>query len=183
VLTRRLATLLVAGLVALPGCSSGSGAAAGSSPTPAMNDAQIQQIINELVQCMRQNGAPGMPDVRVENGKVLDLDELGVDEDTKRNAQSALEACKAVKNRLPPSVFGEGGENRPSDGPGPEDVPALRKFAQCMRDNGVPEFPDPNADGTFPRGTIIEIEGKSPRMVQGFQACQSHYDGKLLIAP
>src|SRR6266508_1557704 len=34
---------------------------------------------------------------------------------------------------------------------GPETVQNLVKFAQCMRDNGVPDFPDPDANGNFPR--------------------------------
>src|SRR6266508_2903340 len=32
----------------------------------------------------------------------------------------------------------------------PED--AGRLYAQCMRDNGLPDFPDPNADGSFALG-------------------------------
>jgi hypothetical protein len=48
-----------------------------------------------------------------------------------------------------------------------------------MRENGVPEWPDPNADGSFPSGSVLETEGKSPRIVAGFRACQQYYSGKL----
>jgi hypothetical protein len=42
-----------------------------------------------------------------------------------------------------------------------------------MREHGVPEWPDPKADGTFPIvGTEIEREGKSPRVVRAGQACK-----------
>jgi hypothetical protein len=35
---------------------------------------------------------------------------------------------------------------------GANDADQGRKFAQCMRDNGVPDFPDPGPDGTFAGG-------------------------------
>jgi hypothetical protein len=37
------------------------------------------------------------------------------------------------------------------------------KFAQCMRDNGVKDFPDPTEDGP-----LIDVEGA--RSIPGFQA-------------
>jgi len=184
--TRRLTAVLCVALIALAGCTGkGGGANAGASPTPSLTDAQIQAVVNELVQCIRENGAPGMPDVKVENGKVLEPDENSVDETTKQNAESAINACASIRDRLPPSVFGEGStESQGPDagGPGPQDVPALRRFAECMRANGVPEWPDPNADGTFPSGSVLETEGKSPRIVAGFRACQGIYDGKFKVA-
>src|SRR6185295_19194111 len=72
---------------------------AGASPTPSLTDAQIQAVVNELVQCIRENGAPGMPDVKVENGKVLEPDENSVDETTKQNAESAINACASIRDR------------------------------------------------------------------------------------
>ena len=183
-LKRRLTAVLCVGLIALAGCTGNKGANAGASPTPTLTDAQIQAVINELVQCMRENGAPGMPDVKVENGRALEPDENSVDETTKQNVESAFNACAAIRDRLPPSVFGEGANESqgPNDGPGPADVPALRRFAECMRANGVPEWPDPNADGSFPPGSILATEGKSPRIVAGFRACQGIYDGKFKVA-
>ncbi len=182
----RLAAVLCTGLIALGGCTGkGGGANAGASPSPTLTDAQIQAVVNELVQCMRDNGAPGMPDVKVENGKVVEPDENTVDETTKQNAESAFNACASIRDRLPPSVFGEGGsESHPADdpGPGPQDVPALRRFAECMRQNGVPEWPDPNADGSFPAGSVLDTEGKSPRVIAGFRACEGIYSGKFKVS-
>jgi hypothetical protein len=177
--THQLAAFLCTGVIALAGCSGGGGANAGASPTPSLTDAQIQVVVNELVQCIRANGAPGMPDVRVENGKVVQPDESSVDETTKQNVESAIDACAAIRDRLPPSVFQEGGsDGQPANGgPGPQDVPALRKFSECMREHGVPEWPDPKADGSFPSGSVLDTEGKSPRMIAGFDACREYYDG------
>ncbi|MGI5242064.1 hypothetical protein [Dactylosporangium sp. CA-139066] len=171
----QLAAMLCTAVIGLAGCSGKGAANAGASPTPSLSDAQIQAVVNELVQCIRENGAPGMPDVRVENGKVIQPDENSVDETTKQNAKSAMDACASIRDRLPPSVFQQGQAN--GGGPGPQDVPALRKFGECMRQNGVPEWPDPKADGSFPSGSVLETEGKSPRIVAGFEACRQYYDG------
>src|SRR6185312_326929 len=86
----RIMPLLLAGLLVLAGCGSGKGADAAPSASPSMSDAQIQTIVNELVQCIRDNGAPGMPDVKVQNGRVVDPDENAVDDTTKKNFDSAL---------------------------------------------------------------------------------------------
>jgi hypothetical protein len=50
------------------------------------------------------------------------------------------------------------------------------KFAECMRSNGVPKFPDPSASGQF---TIDEIangtslDTSSPTFTQALNACRS----------
>ena len=50
------------------------------------------------------------------------------------------------------------------------------KFSECMRSNGVPTFPDPNASGTF---TIDEVangtslDTSSPTFTQALGACKS----------
>jgi hypothetical protein len=40
-----------------------------------------------------------------------------------------------------------------------------------MRDNGVPEYPDPVPDGTFPLPTPLQEEGKSPRVIAALTTC------------
>jgi hypothetical protein len=49
------------------------------------------------------------------------------------------------------------------------------KFAQCMRDNGVREFPDPDASGTLTIETIVNgtsIDTESPAFQQAITACK-----------
>jgi len=176
--TRKLqfAALLGGAAVALAGCSGQGAVAAGPSASPTWTDAQIQTVVNELVQCTRQNGAPGMPDVRVENGRAVLPDQSTVDQATLQNAKTAMDSCRSIRDRLPPSVFDD--PSGPRDGgPGPQDVPAERRFSQCMREHGVPEFPDPQADGSYPNGSVLTTEGKSARMIAGFDACRQYYDG------
>ena len=35
------------------------------------------------------------------------------------------------------------------EGVTPEELDALIKLSQCVRDNGVPEFPDPDSEGRY----------------------------------
>jgi hypothetical protein len=188
---RSVAAIAVAAVVVLPvvtACGSGKPRTNPAASPSGMTDAQLQVLVNDLVACIRQNGAPGMPDVRVEHGRVVSPDENSADEATKRNAESALEACKSYKDRIPPAAFEKGQENsQRQDSERRQataaDVPALRRFAECMRQNGVPEWPDPKGDGSFPASSPITSEGKSPRLIAGFQACRQYWDGSLTFTP
>ncbi len=181
---RRTATgIILIGVLALPalaGCVSGGRAGAEAAPSPSgMTDAQLQVLVNNLVQCVRQHGAPGMPDVPVRNGHIVQPDENPVDEATKQNIDAARQACKAVEDRIPPGVLdAKSGDNRRSGGPTAADVPKEREFAKCMRENGQPEWPDPNADGTFPGQDLIMSQGKAA-VGPTIQACQKYYDGPI----
>lgn len=171
----RAAVVLAAGL-ALTGCGSGGTAAPAASPT--LTDAQIQVVVNEMVQCIRAHGAPGMPDVKVENGQATLPDTTALDETTRSNLPSAAEACKAVQDRLPESVFRKPGQDERRK-PTAEDVPALREWSRCIREHGVPEWPDPKPDGSFPRDNAAVKEGKSDRIIAAWQACEQYWNGSL----
>ena len=42
-----------------------------------------------------------------------------------------------------------------------------------MRRSGVPSFPDPTGQGTFPPGSLDGIDPSSPFVQQAFKACES----------
>ena len=179
---RRTATgIVLIGLLALPtmtGCAGGGRTGATASPTASgMTDAQLQVLVNNLVQCVRQNGAPGMPDVPVRNGHVVLPDPNSVDQATKQSVEAARQACKAVEDRIPASVLGDNSDSQQSDGPTAADVPKLRAFAKCMRENGEPDWPDPRADGSFPGQDLRQ--GKTPQFRAAMQACQEFWDGPI----
>ena len=169
------AGLTLAGLV-LAGCGSGGAAAPSASPT--LTDTQIQVVVDELVQCIRTNGAPGMPDVKAENGHVILPDSTTLDEATGRNLASAAEACKSIQDRLPESVFRKPGDDD-NRKPTAEDVPALREWSKCIRAHGVAEWPDPKPDGSFPRDNAAIKEGKSDRIIAAWKACERHWNGSM----
>jgi hypothetical protein len=48
---------------------------------------------------------------------------------------------------------------------------AMRRFASCMRSHGVPNFPDPSADGTI---TFSGLNPQSPTFERAQRACQKY---------
>src|SRR5262249_37314753 len=103
---RTAAGMVLVGMLALAGCAGGGRAGATASASPSgMTDAQLQVLVNNLVQCVRQHGAPGMPDVPVRNGHIVVPDRNSVDQATQQNFDSARQACKAVEDRIPAGVL------------------------------------------------------------------------------
>lgn len=82
--------------------------------------------------CMREHGISNFPDPNAQG--LLDIDGNKVDMKSSQ-AQAADKACKpllpAVGNAKPPAGVKE----------------AALEYSKCMRKNGVPKFPDPNAEG------------------------------------
>jgi hypothetical protein len=91
-----------------------------------------------VVRCIRANGAPNLPDPQIDADDGQPYFPAG----TPSPPERALRACQPIVDRLPPAARGE--ETRPL-----ADIPALVRFARCMRDHGLTDFPDPGADGTF----------------------------------
>jgi hypothetical protein len=166
-------------LALLSSCDGGRRGATASPSASGMTDAQLQVLVNDLVQCVRQHGAPGMPDVPVRDGHVVLPDKNSVDEATQQNVPAARQACKAVEDRIPASVLAD--TDQQSGGPTAADVPKLRTFAKCMRDNGEPDWPDPRADGSFPGQDLRQ--GKTPQFRAAIEACRQYWDGPMRFTP
>ena len=166
-----LAVLLLATLAA---CGSGSGGRHPAASPTTMTNAQILAIGREAAQCMRQHGVPDFPDPVVDHDGHLQLPQ-GVSGDHAKQElaanPAAQQACEPILSRLPAGAVQDNGN------PSAQDIENLKKFAQCIRQNGIPEFPDPKADGTFPiHGTPLETEGKSPRFRNAMDACKQYWD-------
>ena len=82
---------------------------------------------------MRAKGVSGFPDPDASGQLTIDAVANGSSVDT--NSAAFKQAMSACKDLEPPGFTG------------PKVTPQLRtarlKFAQCIRDNGVPDFPDP----------------------------------------
>jgi hypothetical protein len=147
----RVRTALVLGLLlvlgpTVTGCAKASGgngvASAGGTPTASASSgtagdgkrdpAKDQENMLKYAQCMRDNGVD-MPDPQMDGGAVSMMIPEGTD-------KTKVEAANAKCKQFMPN----GGEPMKAD---PQMQERMRKFAQCMRENGVPEFPDPSEDG------------------------------------
>ncbi len=143
----RFATLALLTPVLLAGCGSSSDGSAGSS---ASGDRAVR-----FAECMRENGVPDFPDPV--DGTI-----------TMRSSgdPAAMQAAQQTCRKLAPQGGGRATQRMQEQ---------ILAFSQCMRDNGVPDFPDPEGPGRLliPR----TIDTQSPQFEQARQACQSKLRG------
>ena len=126
---RKLWPLTTVALVALVGAGCGGGSSGDDNTTAANQKKAVQ-----FAQCMRENGVSEFPDPDASGELTIDgvLNGSGLDP----NAPAWKEAIGACKD-LQPSGFT--GHTRSA-----EEQDAGLRFAQCIRDNGVEDFPDPS---------------------------------------
>jgi len=151
----------------LGGCT-----APGRSQAAPATTAQPDRVAvwRELIRCVRANGMPNLPDPQ--------FDQSGEPQfpgGTPDPPERARRACEPILDRLPPEASSAPRNNEYQ--PTAADVPALLRFARCMREHGLAEFPDPAADGRFKFsgtafGAAMEREGKSPRLLAAMRACK-----------
>ena len=97
--------------------------------------ADRQQAV-KFAECMRKNGVKGFPDPDASGQLTIDAIANGSSLDTNSAAfKQAVSACKDLE----PAGFTGGKRSA-------EQQAGALKFAQCIRDNGVPDFPDPAPD-------------------------------------
>jgi hypothetical protein len=135
------------------GCGPAAQTASHPSPTP-----NVAAIVRQLMDCIHTHGAPDFPDPT--------LDDKGMPtwpDGTAPPPQSVIDACQSIYNQLP----------QPDRGHilTPAELHLAQQFAQCMREQGYPDWPDPNKDGSYPLPADITAEGKSPHLLAAWQAC------------
>jgi hypothetical protein len=160
---RRAGPLLVAPVLAACAATSPPGA----TPTPSPRPSAVLAVYRELAACLRQHGAPNFPDPVVDAQGNVQVNP------SVRVPGSAKTACASIAARLPAG-----------EGKGPKytaaDIAKLRQLAQCFRDHGVSDWPDPNARGEFPLPKRLKDLGK-----RGFRdqlpACRQYFVGKSIV--
>jgi hypothetical protein len=129
--------ILVAGLLAVVAViSAGCSSAPAETGTGSSAAANRQQAV-KFAQCMRDNGVSGFPDPDA-SGQ-LTIDGIANGSSVDPNSAAFKQAISACKDLEPSGFIG----HRRS----PEQQKVALKFAQCIRDNGVKDFPDPTPDG------------------------------------
>ena len=139
--------------------ASGSSTATGSST--GNKNATTREQAMKFAACMRENGVREFPDPDASGGLTIDGVVNGSSLDTSTPAwKEAIAACRDLQ---PPGFMGH---ERSA-----EQQEAALRFAQCMRDNGVKDFPDPTRDGALIDTTRIpSAAGRGARSIPGFQA-------------
>ncbi|MEU9331643.1 hypothetical protein AB0D49_00575 [Streptomyces sp. NPDC048290] len=161
-------SLLLTGAL-ISGCSGESNAADGADGSSESSAAAGSQFDQALVfaECMRANGVPAFPDPQQADGGVR-MDAGGVDTNSPE-FQGAMEACRDKA----PQAQGQqqGGE--------PLDPTKVAAWAECIRSNGVPAFPDPEINGGQ---MALDFGGAGlsmadPAFQQARAACQDKWPG------
>ena len=180
----RQACFSVVALIALAACGT-NGPGAEPAPT-SMPEAEVLALGKQIAQCFRDQGIVELPDPIVDEQGRLQFPDNVEAEIEGRYPASALEQaqqrCQSLFDQLPESAI-RGESTTDDDMPGPEDFEALTAWAECLRANGIPEFPDPKPDGTFPLvGTPLEGQMKSPRLAAATDKCDQHWGGRITIS-
>ena len=140
--------ILCAGLVTF--------AALCSPATAQQSPADRQDTALAFAQCVRDNGYAEFPDPDPEGGfKFL------IEPDSVARFKAATAACRDLAP-----------EGMRDEGVTPEQLDALIKLSQCVRENGVPEFPDPDPQGNYDLGGT-GIEPGDQRLEAAMATCQA----------
>ena len=168
----RTSVLALVVLAAVTGC--GSGASPEAAGTSASTGAVAVWL--EFVACARKNGQANWPDPVVDagTGKATFPSSPGFE---KPPFDAVKTPCGSILDKLPPQA------NPLAVQPlTPERLQALREYQQCLRENGLPDAPDPDANGNIPE--VPEPPGGWPadlgqRRAQAFSVCDPRFADRL----
>jgi hypothetical protein len=135
-MTRKLGPLAALAMVALIGAGCSNASSENGNGGSENKTAASHEKAMKFAKCMRANGVRAFPDPNASGELTIDEIANGSSLDTSSAAfKQALSACKDLQ---PPGFTGH---KRSAQ----EQEHAV-KFAQCIRDNGVKDFPDPDPD-------------------------------------
>jgi hypothetical protein len=162
-----LATLAMLAVIGA-GCSNApAGSGSGGNSTAAMHEKAVK-----FAECMRANGVSEFPDPDASGTLTIDEAINGSSLDPSTAAwKQAISACKDLE---PPGFTGRKRSAQEQE--------AALKFAQCIRDNGVPDFPDPTPNGPLVDTNRIPSAARNGGMSilnAAMQKCGAIYSGEL----
>jgi hypothetical protein len=130
---------LIAMVAVISAC--GSSAPAGTGSSGGGPNATTHEQGVKFADCMRSNGVSEFPDPGA-SGK-LTIDAIANGSSLDPNAPAFIQALSACKQLQPPGFMGSKRSSQQQD--------AALKFARCIRENGVKDFPDP-----IPNGPLVD---------------------------
>jgi hypothetical protein len=183
--------LATVALVALAGCvgGRGGGASANAGASSATTDgaaagsatgsvsareyrARVLPIGRQFSQCARRNLRPDFPDPIFNQNGGLDFPD-SAKRDFEALVVNPSSPCRKIMRQLyaiaPPP---------PAQPPSAELFAVQQRYARCMREHGMPEYPDPKRDGSDPlAGTdlnfILNFGPVPQRAIDARNACTS----------
>lgn len=172
--------LVAAAAISLAACSSGStspqvaslgssGASSNSgSSAPAQPTGNPTQLLDEWAACMRSHGYPSLADPTIDANKVIHIIiPPGITGNVPQEYEksSAYGPCNPYLTAASTALRG----GKPAERPDPA---KLEKFSQCMRANGIPDFPDPSGNGLQIRSSPgSDLNPKTPAFQNAQKKC------------
>lgn len=151
------ALALIAVVVLISACGSSAPTeilSNGNSSSSSGNQTTRYEKAVKFAKCMRNKGVSAFPDPPASGDLTIDAIANGSSLDT--NSAAFTQAILACRDLEPPGFTGQKAT--------PRQMNARLKFAQCMRDNGVADFPDPIPNGPLiDTNRIPSLAGRDPR--------------------
>src|SRR4029453_10679308 len=133
----------------------------GAAPPPTSGQQNAAAVWRELVACARANGMPTLRDPQIDSSGRANFPN-----GTPEPPASVRRACQSIYDRLPASARGD-------EGRAPGDMQTPLRVARGMREHGVADFPDPDAEGNFRAPPGSSGPGpKTPSFQRALQACR-----------
>lgn len=147
---------MLAASAVLAACGSGSGSPAGSAAT-AQGAGTPDASTEAIVQCYRTHGDPSFPDPVYDpsDGRWHFAVSPGSAPASTRQACQHLFPTVNASPPVPQAQFQQ-----------------LVRLAECLRHHGVPNWPDPDPDGSFPLPP--PLQRKTPAWATAARACQRY---------
>jgi hypothetical protein len=154
------AAAVLAAAAFLAGCSGSPGSADAATPSvTASADARLVEALRAVSRCMRSHGHPDFPDATEQpDGRWNWPPSLnGVFRSTTACEQVVVQAKTLMGGSDPQKVDAAS-------------MAQLRRYAQCMRERGVTDWPDPGPSGTFKLPQRLRPAPGEPKEVARFAA-------------
>jgi hypothetical protein len=147
-------------------------ACGGSAPAPNGAASQRQQMVDasrSLIACLRQNGYPNAPDPTFD-----DHGNPSFPPGSEANLPTSVDLAPAACHRQVQRVLSlqRNDNNGGNGGPTAADRRLGRQLAQCLRQHGLTDWPDPNSDGTWTMPP--DLQNKNPATASAMQHCNQY---------
>jgi hypothetical protein len=161
-----LAAASMAAVLGLAACGGGSGGSSNAGGSTSSQSTHSQALA--FSQCVRQHGVPSFPDPDSSGNLPAGA------KDIMRSMPQFPAASTACQHLLP-----NGGQPTQAELQAQlqQEWSQARQFAQCMRNDGVPNFPDPTAEPNHPERPNLDLSdagiGPTPQILAKARECQS----------
>jgi hypothetical protein len=152
------------------GTSSGTGG--GGTTTTTLQNGDPTRLLDGWADCMRSHGDPGQADPTIDANKDIDIEWnpaitggiFGTNKGGQGNSGPG-QYCRAYLDAAQKAL---GGDHQPSGA----DQATLEKYSECMRANGIPDFPDPiNGTLSFNLGAGGDLNPNNPTFRNTSKLC------------